>query len=609
MPSFSSTLEQAIHHSLAFANARKHETATLEHLLLALIDEPDAAQALQACAVNLDALRETVTNFLDEDCTILISETEGSEATPTAAYQRIIQRAAIHVQSSGREEVTGANVLVAIFAERESNAAVFLQEQDMTRYDAVNYIAHGIAKNPLLSESRLNAVFEEEEEELLTEAEWREKYMPSRKKSESSIETSSLPEKGTPKPNSKRHTISNDPFVFLSYSSLDRELVTSFLSLLRKKDIPAWWDQDISPGATWRSEISTKLETSSVVLTLWTANSIISKPVIEEASTAQRKRKLVHIRMDDSTIPYGFGETQYVDLRDWDGTVIHPNFQRLIYAIQDKLATPTVEFASKRINQSSPMEIVAHEGRLAIKDAPSNMAPEVVNPVDFETRLIGLKQTLDSMCSICSDKTAFQLPHTLFHCLEALKLTLTTNPVTWYALEDAKFLLNNCMIDSNASEAWNTVVYKGLSSLIVRIDEIRPLLQPTQIDPETNEAKPPAPEPIINKEQVTEVADIAKDVLSELSSEEGREILDENTKQNLRSTVERIKELEKSIEPVERKLFKLRHALRGLAYLAGGIITAIGTGVIVNLLTAPTAAMTFLTRLKPIFESIMQFFL
>ena len=154
MPSFSTTLEQSIHGALALANARKHELATLEHLLLSLIDEPDAARVLQACAVNLVELRKDLTDFIEDDLSTLITDVEGSEAVPTAAFQRVIQRAAIHVQSSGRTEVTGANVLVAIFAERESNAAYFLQEQDMTRYDAVNFIAHGVAKDPAFGESR-----------------------------------------------------------------------------------------------------------------------------------------------------------------------------------------------------------------------------------------------------------------------------------------------------------------------------------------------------------------------------------------------------------------------------------------------------------------------
>ncbi|MBO9397793.1 ATP-dependent Clp protease ATP-binding subunit ClpA [Shimia sp. R9_1] len=165
MPSFSNTLEQAIHAALAQANQRKHEFATLEHLLLSLLEEPDALRVMQACGVNIDELRSDLIEFIDDDLSNLVTDIEGSEAVPTAAFQRVIQRAAIHVQSSGRTEVTGANVLVAIFAERESNAAYFLQEQDMTRYDAVNFIAHGVAKNPAFGEARPVSGAEDESEQ------------------------------------------------------------------------------------------------------------------------------------------------------------------------------------------------------------------------------------------------------------------------------------------------------------------------------------------------------------------------------------------------------------------------------------------------------------
>ncbi len=154
MPTFSSSLENAIHTALAYANSRRHELATLEHLLLALVDEEDAANVMRACYVDLEALRASLIGFLDTELDTLVSDEAEPEATPTTAFQRVIQRAAIHVQSSGRTEVTGANVLVAIFAERESHAAYFLQEQDMTRYDAVNYISHGVAKDPAYGETR-----------------------------------------------------------------------------------------------------------------------------------------------------------------------------------------------------------------------------------------------------------------------------------------------------------------------------------------------------------------------------------------------------------------------------------------------------------------------
>jgi len=154
MPSFSSSLEKSIHSALKLANERNHELATLEHLLLALLDEKDASNVLNACNVNIDLLRSNIENFLNNELGSLVTEVEGSEAVPTTGFQRVIQRAAIHVQSSGRNEVTGANVLVAIFAERESHAAFFLQEQEMTRYDAVNFIAHGVSKNPNYEEKK-----------------------------------------------------------------------------------------------------------------------------------------------------------------------------------------------------------------------------------------------------------------------------------------------------------------------------------------------------------------------------------------------------------------------------------------------------------------------
>ncbi|MGJ8544307.1 MAG: ATP-dependent Clp protease ATP-binding subunit ClpA [Sulfitobacter sp.] len=175
MPSFSNTLEQAIHAALALANARRHEFATLEHLLLALLDEPDAVQVMKACSVDLGELRDTLVEFVDDDLSNLVTDVDGSEAAPTAAFQRVIQRAAIHVQSSGRTEVTGANVLVAIFAERESNAAYFLQDQDMTRYDAVNFIAHGVAKDPAYGDSRpTSGAPEAEDDHAVTEGDKKE---------------------------------------------------------------------------------------------------------------------------------------------------------------------------------------------------------------------------------------------------------------------------------------------------------------------------------------------------------------------------------------------------------------------------------------------------
>ncbi|WP_234731358.1 ATP-dependent Clp protease ATP-binding subunit ClpA [Acidocella facilis] len=143
----SRNLEQTLHRALSLAADRKHEYATLEHLLLGLVDDADAVTVLRACGVDLDKIKKDLTEFLDKDLAGLATD-RGGDPKPTAGFQRVVQRAAIHVQSSGRDEVTGANVLVALFSERESHAVYFLQLQDMTRLDAVNFISHGIAKSP-----------------------------------------------------------------------------------------------------------------------------------------------------------------------------------------------------------------------------------------------------------------------------------------------------------------------------------------------------------------------------------------------------------------------------------------------------------------------------
>jgi len=160
----SRNLERSLHQALALAKERSHEFATLEHLLLSLTDDSDCIAVLKACGVGIGKLKEQLSDYLDNELNnMMINRHE--DPKPTSSFQRVIQRAAIHVQTSGRQEVTGANVLVAMFSERESHAVFFLQEQDMSRFDAVNYISHGIAKVPAGSEERLVKGTDEEGEQ------------------------------------------------------------------------------------------------------------------------------------------------------------------------------------------------------------------------------------------------------------------------------------------------------------------------------------------------------------------------------------------------------------------------------------------------------------
>ena len=153
MPSFAANLEKTLHAALSDAGERRHEYATLEHLLLALIEDDDAAQVMNACGVDLGELGAVVKQYLEQEYQALQSD-ESADPQPTAGFQRVIQRAILHVQSSGKDTVTGANVLVALFSERDSYAVYFLQQQDMSRLDAVSFISHGIGKGGKQIESR-----------------------------------------------------------------------------------------------------------------------------------------------------------------------------------------------------------------------------------------------------------------------------------------------------------------------------------------------------------------------------------------------------------------------------------------------------------------------
>lgn len=167
MPTFSPNLEHTLHRAVGEANLRKHEFATLEHLLFGLLDDKDAVAVLRSCDVNVRQLRTEIKAYLDLELESIKTE-QGGEASPTSGFQRVIQRSILHVQSSGREEVTGANVLIALFSERESHAVYFLQQYDMSRLDAVSYVSHGLAKSTgKLGEEDVadtDETFEEEEE-------------------------------------------------------------------------------------------------------------------------------------------------------------------------------------------------------------------------------------------------------------------------------------------------------------------------------------------------------------------------------------------------------------------------------------------------------------
>ena len=151
------------------------------------------------------------------------------------------------------------------------------------------------------------------------------------------------------------------------------------------------------------------MEGAATILTFWTEAATRSKAVIEEASTAQAAGKLVHARLDDAPLPYGFGETQYANLQDWDGTATHPQFRRLMQALQDKLTPPTHDALAERLNAASPIAYIARSGRLSPVDTPPNTAPPVQNPEDLTARLAGLDQSVERILGVIANRDTYQI--------------------------------------------------------------------------------------------------------------------------------------------------------------------------------------------------------
>src|SRR3990167_8900183 len=155
-------LEVSLHMAFVEARQKRHELITVEHLLLAMLDNASAAQVLRSCSVNIDELRRAVAAFVDKHTPTVPGEEE-VDTQPTVGFQRVIQRAILHVQSTQKKEVSGANILAALFGEKDSHAVHFLTERGVSRLDVVNYIVHGVAKNEAASTAQPHAENETEQ--------------------------------------------------------------------------------------------------------------------------------------------------------------------------------------------------------------------------------------------------------------------------------------------------------------------------------------------------------------------------------------------------------------------------------------------------------------
>jgi hypothetical protein len=260
----SKELEKTLHRSLAHANQRRHEYATLEHLLLALTEDADAVGVFRGCGIGLETLYRNLLNYVDIELANLVTA-GGGDAKPTASFQRVLQRAAIYVQTSGRDDVTGADVLVAMFAERASHAVYYLQEQGMTRFDAVNYVAHGISK-------------EKEAEPIDTAAgsfiEIKTNKIPA------SPDLLQIVGNDTRKLQRNLNSASTTSKVFISYAHRDVKFISRLEVHLKPIAtaglIAHWHDGLIKPGTKWRDEIRLAIDSAKFAILLVSADYLAS---------------------------------------------------------------------------------------------------------------------------------------------------------------------------------------------------------------------------------------------------------------------------------------------------------------------------------------------
>ncbi|WP_422372714.1 toll/interleukin-1 receptor domain-containing protein [Hoeflea sp.] len=396
-------------------------------------------------------------------------------------------------------------------------------------------------------------------------------------------------------------------FIFLSHARADRPRATAVRNLLMEQGFEVWWDDDISGGDGWRDRIAERLDKAAVVLTLWSEHSVGRDAVREEAAKAQRNRKLVHARLDRADLPYGFGETHYIDMQSWDGTASHEAWRKLAQSLRDKITPPDADDMRQRLSASSPIAMVAESGMLSPRDTPPNARPTVVNAPDLEQRISALRVT-SSVLRSRVDEGNYQVPQDLGFSLDMVASAINAEQLTWYAIADGHHSLCNCMIEHDAADAWNSTLFKDLQRFAERLLELSPLLQPEQVPADQPGAKPPQPEPTVLESEITEVEDIAESFSEIMDSDEARAVLSDSALAIGDAGADQVENSANQPDP-DKRLPILRGGLKRMAYVAGGIISAIGGGVIINLLTAPEAAATLATRLKPLYDLMVKFFM
>lgn len=405
---------------------------------------------------------------------------------------------------------------------------------------------------------------------------------------------------------------SNSPmslFILMSLSVKDRERLEAVHELFISEGFPVWWCFDLPPGADWRSVLDEQLQKAAAVVTFWTEESVRSTAVTEEAAVGQKGGKLLHVLMDDVTLPYGFSETQYADLRNWDGSALHPEYRKLSQAIRDKLNPPTPEEINQRIVAAAPIAATIEDGRITARDAPPTAKPLLTDEFDLEQRLEAqatlaekANRAITSLDNNLGDAIRLDIDHFLNQARR--------RPASWYTLTDSisdlRFYLR-----MGDELSWPGSSRNMIENLCDRHEALRPYLQPVQ---PSAVSSPSLPVPMFGQDSYNAdlLGMITSKAIAAFESVEAAHVLAEparKTAEYFTGSIEQALSSQPSSEPSDNKrLAKIRRGLLDLAGFIGSVIVSIGAGVAGNLLTSVTAAKTLKQTLEKIMNLLTDLF-
>ncbi|WP_153769219.1 toll/interleukin-1 receptor domain-containing protein [Labrenzia sp. CE80] len=400
-----------------------------------------------------------------------------------------------------------------------------------------------------------------------------------------------------------------EPFVFLSYSSADRAEIAGLREKLLAEQISCFWDQDIPAGASWRATIETNLGDADIVLTVWTENSTKSDAVREEASTAQNDGKLVHARLDDAALPYGFAETQYQSLVGWDGDTSDPRWQKLIHVLKDRLFPPSRSELIHRLANAGSGSAIVEDGRVGITDTPPDGRPAEYDPTD-ENEIFEAIETLAKRFCDQWPKLTPNVSGVILDCVRECKHFAKTKCRAWRKWEDIAFTIST-RLDEEIDSDWRGID-KLAVKLLERTAELKPYLKP--IRRSGNGLQQPEISPEIklgaaSDDQIRKVSEAVSGLVEDPAIQEAAtpEILDflDARNDDLKAGLSRAGNLGEKTETARFKYW--RWALKGLAGVAATAVTLL-SGTTINLMTSPEAAKTFLLRMEQLLELLLKFF-